>query len=152
MLWLLPTVLLMGLPCYPSEAAPLPPPGVVSVSVSRQHGPICLAIHNGTDTLIHYDRKDNRGGKSSLERHALGHLWVGVRYATLGQWWRDLFRVRTLPIIASPPIPSQTTRLHLIPSPLHTFPAGRYRVCFRYRVGRQADWQETCSAPFTQPQ
>lgn len=151
MLWLLPTILL-SVSCHtPLEERALPPPGKVSVTVQHHDTErLCLVIHNGTQTVLSYDRLDNRGGKSLLERQILGPLWAGVRYATLGQWWHDLWQVRTLGIVASPPIPPQTTRSHLLRYRWQTFPAGRYRVCFRYRLGGETDGQETCSALFTQ--
>lgn len=149
MLWLWPTILL-SVSCHtPPEAPAIPPPGVVSVSVQGQDtAQVCLVIHNGTQTPLFYDQMNNRGGKSPLERHVLWHLWVGVRYATFGQWWRALLQIRTLHLVAALPIPPQTTRSHLLPHRWQTFPAGRYRGCFRYRLGRQAAWRETCSAAF----
>lgn len=137
-----------GDPCYPPEAEPLPPPGVVSVSTQRQEGRVCLVIHNGTQTPIHYDRRDNWGGKSSLERHVLGHLWAGVRYATLAQWWRDLWQIRTLQMIGPRSLHPQATRSYWLRHPMQTFPAGQYRACFQYRIAGQRDWREACSLPF----
>ena len=147
MLWLLPTILL-SVSCHiPSEA--VLPPRVVSVSAQiQEEGRVCLVVHNGTQTPVFYDQKDNREGRPLLERRVLWQLWVGVRYATLGEWWRDLVQMRTLQIVTPSPISPQTTRSHLLRYPLRTFPAGQYRVCFRYRLGGEEDGRETCSAPF----
>ena len=152
MLWLLPT-LLLSVSCHtPLEERALPPPGVVSVIVQQDDAQrLCLVIHNGTQMPLSYDRLGNRDGKSALERQILGPLWAGVRYATLGQWWQDLWQIRTLGVAWPPtPIPPQTTRSHRLRARWQTFPAGRYRVCFRYRMGKETAARETCSAPFTQ--
>lgn len=147
------SLILMSLACHAPQMVNRPLPPVVSVQAFvHTDGQVCLVVQNGTSASLFYDQQDNRHGRSNLERRVLWSLWVGVRYATLQQWWRDLFLLRTLAIIAPAPIRPQTTRSHLLPHPTDTFSAGRYRVCFRFWLRHdQQEWQERCSVPFRLP-
>lgn len=151
MSWLL-SLALMSATCPPPAPAEgdHSVPGAVTVAAVRHANRICMVVANGTQTPVYYHHKNNRGGKSNLERRVLWG-WVGVRYATLGQWWHDIWKMRTLGVPWLRSLPAQRIRSYLLPHKMETFAPGRYRVCLRYWVRTERDWQEACSTPFRLP-
>ena len=145
MRWLLLPLVLVSATCPPpARTAPLVP-GAVSVSATRQADRLSLVVANGTETVISYHPHN-----MTLERRVLWG-WVAVRYATLGQWWRSLWQMRTMGVRWPQSLPAQHVGTWRLPHAITTFAPGRYRVCVRYGVRDAPARQEACSARFRLP-